>query len=89
LSRSVVSLALVLGLGAAVVGAGFVHTDDGCAFETHCQSCLWTAGSIVVVAPAITLGLALEAIADVPPQPTARTSEPSSRSETSRGPPQA
>jgi hypothetical protein len=88
-SRPVIALALVLGLGAIVVGAGFVHTDDGCAFETHCQSCLWAAGSIVVVSPAIAMGPALEAVAHVPPQPTTRTSEPSSRSETSRGPPQS
>jgi hypothetical protein len=40
-----------LGLTGAMAEASFVHSDDGCAIETHCNACLLrlrTAGVVTV-----------------------------------------
>jgi hypothetical protein len=46
LQRRLVLAALVLfGLAVAVVEQTFVHTDDGCILETHCNACLLQLGT--------------------------------------------
>jgi hypothetical protein len=57
-------LALV-SLTGALLEASFVHTDDGCAIETHCDACLLrlrTAGVVTVtfsLPPVVTAGEAV------------------------------
>ena len=73
---------------ATVTADGFLpHTDDGCAFETHCLVCCVNLGHVAIAAPAVPLpGPALivewvhAAAAPVPAGVTRPT-------DTSRGPP--
>lgn len=81
-----VVLALV-SLTGALLEASFVHTDDGCTIETHCDACLLrlrTAGVVTVtfsLPPALTVG---EAVAPAPPPSRV---EAAPRCLASRGPP--
>lgn len=84
---ALVALALAVGLSAVVACSGYVHTDDGCAFETHCRSCLWSANSIVVMVAAVVVRPVFEIVADVS-SPIAPAFAPlAGRGATSRGPP--
>jgi hypothetical protein len=87
------SLALVAAVVLAALAGGFVgefvHTDDGCAFETHCLACQRAVGSLAVVVANLPSPEALQALG--------RVSDPSSvalvpaaiRADVPRGPPQA
>jgi hypothetical protein len=87
------SLALVAAALLATLAGGFVgelvHTDDGCAFETHCLACQRAVGSLAVIVANLASPEAL--------RPLGRVSDPSSvvlvpaavRAEVPRGPPQA
>ena len=82
-----VALALAVGLGAIVASAGLAHTDDGCAFETHCRTCLWAASAIVVVVAAVIVRPVFEIVADVPSPSLGAPAELPRRGAASRGPP--
>ena len=47
-SLAVVAMLLLAALAGGFVGDYF-HTDDGCAFETHCLACQRQIGSLAVV----------------------------------------
>ncbi|HUL78397.1 MAG TPA: hypothetical protein VL691_14130 [Vicinamibacteria bacterium] len=87
-SLAFVAAALLVGMAGSLAGE-YVHTDDGCAFETHCVACQRVVGSLAVIVPAVASPSAL--------QPLGRVSDPSSvalvpaaiRAEVPRGPPQA
>ena len=92
MSRRKLVAALVLALVSltgALLEASFVHTDDGCTIETHCDACLLrlrTAGVVTVtfsLPPVVTAG---EAAA--PASPPSRL-EAAPRSVAARGPPRA
>ena len=69
--------------------ADFVHTDDGCAFETHCLACQRGVRSIGVVSPDLAPPPTLESVGTaVTPPVIARVLSPV-RGEVTRGPPQA
>jgi hypothetical protein len=84
-----VALTLVAGLGALWVVEPYVHTDDGCAFETHCITCQRTVGSVAVVSSPVFLPLTLEVLGDVTPRPVIAVCQASPDGHASRGPPQA
>jgi hypothetical protein len=48
-----IAVALLLFFAASFVAQGFLHTDDGCAVETHCSSCRWasTVNAVFVHVP--------------------------------------
>jgi hypothetical protein len=83
-----VAAALSATLAGGFVGE-FVHTDDGCTFETHCLACQRAVGSLAVVVAILASPVAL--------QPLGRVSDPCSvalvpaaiRAKVARGPPQA
>jgi hypothetical protein len=85
-----VSVAVALALLASLAGGfldEYVHTDDGCVFETHCLACQRHVGSIAVVAPALTMPVVFEAV-DRPPAPPSGAVLPTPiRHEAPRGPP--
>jgi hypothetical protein len=53
--RLVVAALLLLGLAAGALAESFVHTDDGCVVETHCNACLLRLGTPGVVTQAFSL----------------------------------
>ena len=44
------ALMLLVSFGALTLEESFVHTDDGCAVETHCLACRWAYGANFVAA---------------------------------------
>jgi hypothetical protein len=82
----VAALALLTFLCPLVVG-GFMHTDDGCLVERHCQVCVFAlhhADRIIDSSVALPLSLPAEIS---PPAPHARVSRGEADLVTSRGPP--
>ena len=88
-SLVVVALTLLVGLGALLVGESYVHTDDGCAVETHCITCQRAVGSVAVVSLPLVLPQVLELLGNVTSRPVAVVLEAPHHSQASRGPPQA
>jgi hypothetical protein len=84
-----VALTLLVGLGALWLVEPYVHTDDGCAFETHCITCQRTLGSIGVVTTRVLPSPTLDVLGDVTPRPVAVASQAPPDTQASRGPPQA
>jgi hypothetical protein len=84
-----VALTLLAGLGALLVGESYVHTDDGCAVETHCIACRRAVDSVAVVSAPVALPQVLELLGNVTLQPAAVVFEAPHHSRASRGPPQA
>jgi len=85
-----VSVAVALTLLAALAGGfldDFVHTDDGCVFETHCLAYQRHVGSIAVVAPSLATPVVFEAIGNPPAPPSGRVLPSPIRHEAPRGPP--
>jgi hypothetical protein len=77
---------------AALVGGflgDFVHTDDGCAFETHCLACQRGFQSIGGIAPDLAPPPTLERVGSAAAPPTIAVVRTSIRGEAPRGPPQA
>ena len=77
---------------AALVGGltgDFVHTDDGCAFETHCLACQRGLGSVAVVTPDLTTPPALEPLDSTVAAPSFAIVAAVIRAEAPRGPPQS
>jgi hypothetical protein len=46
--RLVLASLVLWGLGFADIEESFIHTDDGCAVETHCNACLLRLGTASV-----------------------------------------
>lgn len=84
-----VALTLLVGLGALFVGESYVHTDDGCAVETHCITCQRAVASIAVVRAPVALPQVLELLGNVTLRPVAVVFEAPHHSQASRGPPLA
>jgi hypothetical protein len=82
-------LCLVVGLCLATFEAWDVHTDDGCALETHCNACLLKLGTTGVP----TLAFAMPPVVAIaplpPPAPVPAPDDAAPRDPTSRGPPLA
>ena len=77
---------------AALVGGllgDFVHTDDGCAFETHCLACQRGLGSVAVVTPDLTAPPALQPLGSTIAAPPSALVAVAVRAEAPRGPPQS
>lgn len=85
--KLVVSLLVALCL--ATVEAWDVHTDDGCAVETHCNACLLKLGTAGEVARPYSPPPVVEIaqVADPAPAPSAEGATP--RDLPTRGPPLA
>ncbi len=54
-----VAFASLLALGAAQAAESLLHTDDGCAIETHCQACLLALATTGVLTEAVAAAPAL------------------------------
>ncbi len=78
-----------LGLTGALSEASFVHSDDGCALETHCNACLLRLRTTGVVTVTFSLPEIWVAIAEVAPAPGGSPEDATARSVPSRGPPRA
>jgi hypothetical protein len=83
------SLLALLGLAGAMLETSFVHTDDGCAFETHCNACLLGLRTPGVVTVTFSLPRVVVAIDRVAPALPASREDAAPRSIPSRGPPPA
>lgn len=81
-----VALALLASLASGFLDE-YVHTDDGCAFETHCLACQRHVGSVAVVAPSLATPVVLEAVGIPPAPPSGRVLPAPIRHEAPRGPP--
>jgi len=51
------SLLTLLAFGTALAQDAYLHTDDGCAVETHCLACRWHLGTTGTIAEATPLAL--------------------------------
>jgi hypothetical protein len=78
-----------LGLTAVMAEASFVHSDDGCALETHCNACLLRLRTTGVVTVTFSLPQVWVALDEVVPAPVASPEAAAPRSLPSRGPPSA
>jgi len=83
---SAVALCLLAALAGGYVGE-YAHTDDGCAFETHCLACQRQVGSLAVVAPPLTASVAFEAVGSAAPPARVALLPAPIRAEAPRGPP--
>jgi hypothetical protein len=88
-SFAFVALTLLAGLGVLLVGESFVHTDDGCAVETHCITCQRAVVSTGVFDALVALPQVLTVVGYVTPPSRTGVFEAPCRSQASRGPPQA
>jgi len=84
---AVIALSLLATVAGGFLGE-YVHTDDGCAFETHCVVCQRHIGSLAVIAPSFTTPPALEPLGSPTAPPTATVFAAPVRGEAPRGPPQ-
>jgi hypothetical protein len=89
--RRLLLASLVLwGLGFANVEESFIHTDDGCAVETHCNACLLRLGTASVGATVLfTLPPILSRPEPAPQAPAASYADAAPPSVATRGPPLA
>jgi hypothetical protein len=87
--RLVVAALVLLGLAAAVLEQSLVHTDDGCAVETHCNACLLQLGTRGVTSEPFSLPRAATAVDRVATALPRAHPEESPRQVSSRGPPPA
>lgn len=87
--RLVVASLVLLGVAAAVLEQTLVHTDDGCAVETHCNACLLQLGTRGVVTEAFSLPRVVAAVDRAAPAPRPYFEDEAARRVSSRGPPAA
>jgi hypothetical protein len=76
---------------AALVGGllgDFVHTDDGCAFETHCLACQRGIQSVGVITPDLPPPPPLERVGSALTPRAVAVARTSIRGQAPRGPPQ-
>jgi hypothetical protein len=79
----------LLGLTGAMLEASFVHTDDGCVVETHCNACLLRLRTPGVVTVTFSLPRAVVVADRVVPAPPPSWKDAAPKSASSRGPPLA
>jgi hypothetical protein len=91
LRRKTAALALVvlLGIAFAILEETFIHTDDGCVLETHCNACLLLHGTPGVPAAAFSLVRVVVVVDHVAPTQPTSYQETVARKVSSRGPPAA
>ena len=77
----------LLGLTGAMLEASFVHTDDGCVVETHCNACLLRLRTPGVVTVTFSLPRAVGVVDRVVPAPPPSWRDAAPKSVSSRGPP--
>ena len=80
---------VLLGVAFATVEETLVHTDDGCAVETHCNACLLRLATPGVVPVTFALPRAVPAVDRVAPAPPPHHEDAAPRDVPSRGPPLA
>ena len=83
----IVALVLLAALAGAYLD-DFVHTDDGCAVETHCLACQRGVQSIGVIAVDLAILPTLERTELVVDPPAIAVHRTTIRGEAPRGPPQ-
>ena len=79
----------LLGLTGAMLEASFVHTDDGCVVETHCNACLLQLRSPGIVTVTFSLPRAEVVVDRVATAPLPSWQYAAARTLASRGPPLA
>jgi hypothetical protein len=79
----------LLGLTGAMLEASFVHTDDGCVVETHCNACLLRLRTPGVVTVTFSLPRAVVVVDRVVPAPPPSWKDAAPMGVSSRGPPLA
>jgi hypothetical protein len=84
-----VALVALVCVSAALLEESFVHTDDGCAVEIHCEACRLVAGTTAVISPALTLPTVLSTTAPVAAEAGSKPREAAPRDAPSRAPPLA
>jgi hypothetical protein len=87
-SLAFVGVTLLAALAGGFLG-DFVHTDDGCAFETHCLACQRSIQSVGSLAPDLAPPPTLERVGSATTPPAASALWTPVRGEAPRGPPQA
>jgi hypothetical protein len=85
--KLVVAALLLVGVAVMALEESLVHTDDGCAVETHCTACLLRMGTPGVVPAAFVLPRAIPADDRVAPAPLPSHEDAAPRDVPSRGPP--
>ena len=76
-----------LGLTGVMAEASFVHSDDGCALETHCNACLLRLRTTGVVTVTFSLPQVFLVVDEFAPVPAPSREDAAPKSVTSRGPP--
>jgi hypothetical protein len=79
----------LLGLTGAMLEASFVHTDDGCVVETHCNACLLRLRTPGVVTVTFSLPRAVVVVDRAAPASPPSWKDAAPKSVSSRGPPLA
>jgi hypothetical protein len=87
--RFVIAALVLVGLALATLEESFVHSDDGCVIETHCNACLLLLGKTDVVGVAFSLPRADAPAGLVDPALPVPHADPTARCVSSRGPPPA
>lgn len=90
-SRKLLAAAVLalLGLTGAMLEASFVHTDDGCVVETHCNACLLRLRTPGVVTVTFYLPRVVVLVDRVVPAPAPSLLDAAPKNLSSRGPPLA
>ena len=86
-NRLAVAVLVLLGLALATLERTFIHTDDGCVLETHCNACLLQLGTDGLVTVAFSLPPIVATVEGVMPAATPSHEDAAPRSAASRGPP--
>jgi hypothetical protein len=81
------ALMLLASFGVVTLEESFVHTDDGCAVETHCLACRWAYGGNAVVVAALGLPARTDAVERVNHSSTSAPAGRAVLAAESRGPP--
>jgi hypothetical protein len=79
----------LLGLTGAMLEASFVHTDDGCVVETHCNACLLQLRTPGLVTVTFSLPRAAVVVDRVVPASPPSWKNAAPKTVSSRGPPLA
>jgi hypothetical protein len=87
--RLFVAALLLLGLAVVTIEQSYVHSDDGCVFETHCHACLLQLGTTGIVPVAFSLPRVLVAVDSVVATLVPEYENAAPRAVASRGPPLA
>ena len=80
---------LLLGLAVVTIEASYVHSDDGCVVETHCNACLLQLGTTGVLVVAVPAPPVLALVERLEAPATAEHDDVAPRGVPSRGPPRA